>query len=248
LAGGNVSNLPVVAPTNARTVQVRDESSQVISTRLKELNGGNIEVLAGGNVDGGVYFLGRGQGRIAAGGAFNRGADSVLRDANGLPQAVVDTNVVYEPGAMLGLMAGTWDVSAVEDLNLSYVFNPTILPFKVNGAGDIAVAAGVNALALGTVSNAASGLNRFQASVYFTYGNDAKVSLVALKGDVNWETNTQSLDRMHGTSSKEKILLRSTSPASRAMSYSILRGELARAVEQRPTLNSCWSCRQRRQT
>ncbi|MFY9478358.1 MAG: filamentous hemagglutinin N-terminal domain-containing protein [Aquabacterium sp.] len=189
-AGNDISNIAVVAPTNARVVQVVNDAGEVVQTRLKELNGGDIDVLAGRNVDGGVYFLGRGRGRIAAGGAINRGADAV---ADGdLPNSLT----VYEPGAMLGLMDGQWDVSALQDLNLSYVFNPTVLPFRTNGTSNF------NA---GSVSNAASGLNAQTGAVYFTYAEDAGVSLASTQGNVNWESNSQSLNRMHATSATETM-------------------------------------------
>jgi filamentous hemagglutinin family protein len=178
-AGGNVSNVAVASPTNARK----------IGTKLHELNGGDIEVLAGGDIDGGVYFLGRGHGRLSAGGSLNRGADKVDRSlAEGQP-VLPGANVVFEPGAMLGLMAGQWDVTAFTDLNLAYVFNPTILPFRTNNSNP--------ALNVGNISNSASGLNSSNASVYFTYASDAGVSLSALQGNVNWETNTQSINLMH---------------------------------------------------
>lgn len=212
-AGGDISNVAVVAPTNARMVQVLDDGGQATGTRLKELNGGNIEVLAGGNIDGGVYFLGRGRGRISAGGSLNRGADKVKTREDGtviLPEA----NVVYAPGAMLGLMDGQWDVSAVEDLNLSYVFNPTILPFRVNQSN--------TSLNTGTVSNSASGLSPTNAALYFTYATDAGVSLSALQGNVNWETNTQSVNQMHR-------VLNETASTQGGTSISLIGGEKSTA-------------------
>lgn len=178
-AGGNISNMPVVAPTNARTV----------GTELKELNGGDIEVLAGGDIDGGVYFLGRGQGRLLAGGSLNRGADKVDNASSDDQPVLPGKEAVYEPGAMLGLMAGRWDVTVFSDLNLAYVFNPTILPFRTNNSNP--------ALNVGSISNSASGLTSGNAAVYFTYAPDAGVSLSALQGNVNWETNTQSINLMH---------------------------------------------------
>ncbi|RRS06340.1 filamentous hemagglutinin N-terminal domain-containing protein [Aquabacterium soli] len=189
-AGQDISNVAVVAPTNARSVQMIDDNGQVVQTSLKELNGGNIEVIAGRNIDGGVYFLGRGAGRITAGGSLNRGADSV---ADG---TAPDTTMVYEPGTMLGLMNGHWDVSALDDLTVSYVFNPTIMPFRANGSSPVNT---------GSVSGAASGLSATTASLYFTYAQDAGVSLSSLKGDVNWEANAQALNLMHKTSATETM-------------------------------------------
>lgn len=212
-AGGDISNVPVVAPTNARTVQLLDGDGQVTATRLKELNGGDIDVLAGGDIDGGVYFLGHGHGRISAGGSLNRGADKVKTGTDGaviLPQA----DVVYAPGAMIGLMDGQWDVSAVKDLNLSYVFNPTILPFRINQLN-----ASLNPL---SISNSASGLTSSNAALYFTYAADAGVSLSALQGNVNWETNTQSINQMHR-------VLNETATVQGGTSLSLIGGERSTA-------------------
>lgn len=185
-AGGDISNVPVVAPTSARKVQVLNDKGQATGeTRLKELNGGDIEVLAGGDIDGGVYFLGRGHGRISAGGSLNRGADKVDTGQADGPMVLPGADAVYEPGAMLGLMAGQWDVTALSDLNLSYVFNPTILPFRTGATPQNAS------------TTASSGMTASNAAVYFTYAADAGVSLSALQGNVNWETNAQSINLMH---------------------------------------------------
>lgn len=181
-AGNDIGNIAVVAPTNARTVKVGTEK------QLRELNGGDIEVIAGRDIDGGVYFLGRGHGRVSAGGSLNRGADSVANDATATNTAV------YEPGAMFGLMNGHWDIDAVQDLNLSYVFNPTAIPFRANKASTF------DSIKPGTGSGASSGLDDKSASIYFTYAADAGVSLSSLRGAVNWEANGQALNLMHKTS------------------------------------------------
>jgi len=145
MAAGDISNIQAAAPTSMREVSVASGDNY-----QKVQNGGNVEVLAGGNIDGGSYFLGHGQGRLAAGQSLNKGAES-----NG--------------GAILALMDGQWDVSALHDINMSYVFNPSTLGFN-------------------TGANTLSGLNgSSQASAYFTYGDDAGVSLLALNGNTVWQ-------------------------------------------------------------
>lgn len=185
-AGGSVSNLAVVAPTNARSVLDVDASGNVVSSTLKILNGGDVNISAGGDIVGGVYFLGRGEGRLSAGGSVLEGADQV---ADG---AVPGSAAVFDPAAMLALMDGHWSVNAAGDLKVSHVYNPTIVPFRFTGGGNLNGSTG------GTT--AASGLTNANASVYYTYSSDAGVSLASLQGNVSLAPNAQNFNRMHATS------------------------------------------------
>lgn len=103
-AGGDISNLGVVAPTSARTVRNTVEGKPVLSQFTQ--NGGDVLVRADGDISGGIYFLGKGRGRIEAGGAIDK--------ANDL-------------GLVLGLMDGQWAAQAGGDVNLALVYNPTML-------------------------------------------------------------------------------------------------------------------------
>lgn len=172
-AGGDVSNLAVVAPTNARSVLNVDGAGNVVSTALKVLNGGDVNVSAGGDIAGGVYFLGRGEGHLSAGGSVVTGADKLA--SNDTPVA---TKLV-KPGAMLALMDGHWSVSAVDDLTISHAYNPTATPFQ-------------------TVTGS-TGLTDKRAAVYFTYADDAGVALNALKGDVRLAPDSQNFKLLHAT-------------------------------------------------
>lgn len=184
-AGGSVSNVAVVAPTNARNLLKVDGTGKVLSSDLKVLNGGDVSVIAGADIVGGAYFLGRGEGRLSAGGSLAWGADSL---AGALPSATS----VFKPGAMLALMDGHWSVSAVGDVNVSHVYNPTIVPFRFTGSGNF------NGTTGGTT--AASGLSNNNASVYYTYGADAGVSLASLQGDVSLAPVAQNFNRLHANS------------------------------------------------
>lgn len=110
-AGRNIANPGVVAPTSARTVATGDAKKpyqQVVE------NGGDIVVRAEGDIQGGVYFLGRGTGLIEAGGSITAG------DALG---------AMPKTGLILGLMDGQWHVQSNGDLKVSAVYNPTMLGF-----------------------------------------------------------------------------------------------------------------------
>lgn len=191
-AGGSVSNVAVVAPTNARQLLNLDSNGEVASSHLKVLNGGDVNVSAGGNIVGGVYFLGRGEGRLNAEGALTRGADVL----NG---RIPSINEVSEPGAMLALMSGHWTVNTVGDLNVSHLYNPTVVPFRFTGQGSF----------IGTTggSTAASGLNANSAAIYYTYDSDASVAVNSLAGNVIWAPNAQNFNRMHANSAVESLEL-----------------------------------------
>lgn len=179
-AGTDVSNISVVAPTSARTVLKVDAAGKVVSTTLKEENGGDVSVTAGQNIRGGLYFLGRGQGSLTAGGGLLAGHDGQV-DADGNRLLVPLASKLIEPGAMLAVMDGLWSISAVDDVKLSHIFNPTALPFLVQS----------------------SGLTTARSSVYFTYADDAGVTVNALKGNVSLAPDNQNL----------KLPLSSFSPA-----------------------------------
>lgn len=185
-AGNSVSNVAVVAPTNARSVLQLDDAGGVASRALKVLNGGDVSVAAGGDIVGGVYFLGRGEGRLSAGGSLLSGAGQV--SAGATPSATV----ISEPGAMLALMDGHWTVNAVGDLTVSHVYNPTIVPFRFTGAGNMNGTTGG--------STAASGLSNANASVYYSYAEDAGVSLASLQGNLSLAPNAQNFNRLHANS------------------------------------------------
>lgn len=185
-AGGDVSNIAVVAPTSARSVLNVDAAGTVLSSNLKVLNGGDVNVSAGGNLVGGVYFLGRGQGHLSAGGSLLAGADNV---ADGVTPS---TTAVVNPGAMLALMEGHWSVNTLGDLAVSHVYNPTIVPFRFTGAGNMNGTTGG--------ATAASGLTNTSAATYYTYAADAGVSLASLQGSVKLMPDAQNFNRMHAAS------------------------------------------------
>lgn len=173
-AGGDVSNLAVVAPTTAREVIQLDKNGQ---KALKVLNGGDISVAAGGDIVGGLYFLGRGDGRLTAGGSVRVGDDGL---ADG---AMPTTGQISNPGTLLALMDGHWAVNAVDGVTVAEVYNPTAIPFLL------------------AASNSTTGLTDKRASMYYTYAGDAGVSLTSLQGDVRLAPDAQNFKLLHTNSS-----------------------------------------------
>lgn len=124
-AGGTISNLGVVAPTSARNAVV-DETGAL---QLVVENGGDVSVTAGGDIRGGVYFLGRGEGTVQAGGSI------VIGDS-------LEKAKVPEVGAVLGLMDGHWSVQANGDTTVAAAYNPTMYASPTGGSLGTSVAGG----------------------------------------------------------------------------------------------------------
>ena len=153
-AGQSVENVSAHAPTNARA------ASGVPSTAgFVELGGGDVTVLAGLNIDGGLYYVERGAGTLNAGGAITTNAtrSPTLGRVSGA------TNIVDDPATWLPvtLFAGKskFDVSARGDVLLGPVANTFLLPQGLT--------------------------NRHWYKTYFsTYAADSAVSVVSLGGTV----------------------------------------------------------------
>ncbi|MBC7702020.1 filamentous haemagglutinin family protein [Aquabacterium sp.] len=107
VAGRDISNLGVVAPTSAHVVTASERDALVVE------NGGDVTIQAGRDIRGGSFFIGQGNGLVQAGGAIAIG-DSL------------DTTKLSPVGVMLGQMNGNWSMQAVRDVNLALAFNPTI--------------------------------------------------------------------------------------------------------------------------
>ncbi|WP_338439639.1 filamentous hemagglutinin N-terminal domain-containing protein [uncultured Aquabacterium sp.] len=164
-AGKDVRDMAVVSLTNARNVTLAGGT-----TSLKELGGGNVEINAGGDIAGGLFVLSRGEGRLTAGGSIKEGAGAFTADGTYTSQQVIPS------APLLGLMNGHWSVRAGGDLEVSHVFNPTLLTQAVTPA-------------TGTQAR----ITAAQSGYYLTYGANAGASLFSTQGDVTLEPNSQSL-------------------------------------------------------
>ena len=115
-AGGSVVNVDAVVPTNAR----------LVNGTLTELGGGDLAVHSGNNIDGGVYYVERGQGSLVA---QNDITTNSTRGAVAIGQ--LPNSLDFLPTTMF-LGKGSFSVAAGGDLLLGPVANPFLLPQSYN--------------------------------------------------------------------------------------------------------------------
>jgi hypothetical protein len=158
-AGNDVRNVDALAPTNARMAFGTPSAANFV-----ELGGGDITVLAGRNIDGGVYYVERGSGVLEAGGQIT--SNSTRSPSRGIVAsltnpAVFDANTWLPTTLFVG--KGGFDVQAAGNVLLGPVANPFLLPQGIN--------------------------NKFWYKTYFsTYAADSYVNVVSLGGSVTHRT------------------------------------------------------------
>jgi filamentous hemagglutinin len=189
-AGKNISDVAVVAPTSARQVKLASDSS----LQLRVNNGGDINVAAGGDISGGAYFLGRGEGVIKAGGKSTQGASGAL-------------------APVLALMDGHWSLSTQGDLNLSNVYNPTALASDTSKTSRTVVNASTKLTGPGT------GATDLLLNEFVSYQSGSGVSLSSLLGDVTWTQNWEAFRAAHNirTTAGEAVKYASVSAGNQIM-------------------------------
>ena len=156
-AGGNIENVSVVLPT----VKLPES--------LEVMNGGQLAVHAGGDILGGVFYLGKGEADIRAGETLGYKRDKLY----GLE---TESNPVYP---ILALGDGQMRVSSGADMTLQGVINPTVVEpsrQQIDFGGYSATEKLVKS-----------------PSYFFSYGADSGVDMVSLAGDVNMSLNDQVL-------------------------------------------------------
>jgi hypothetical protein len=131
-AGGDLDNLTVALPTNARVRGGRTTSER----KLLELrNGGAMTVEAGGAIRAGYYYIGRGAGTIEAG-EFAVGRTVTLNDDKGIPA------ITFPIAPILSLGDATLDVRTAGDLVLQTVLDPLMVGKGLSTSGENAFMSG----------------------------------------------------------------------------------------------------------
>jgi filamentous hemagglutinin len=159
-AGRNVSNVDAAAPTNAR-MPARNASGPLApnANALLELGGGDVTVQAGVDINGGVYYVERGEGKLNAGGDIV--TNPTRSPSLGLavsPATTLDEHTWLPTTLFLG--NGSFDVEARGHVLLGPVANVFLLPEGIN--------------------------NSFWYSTYFsTYGQSDAVSVSSLTSAVD---------------------------------------------------------------
>ncbi|MCB5186042.1 filamentous hemagglutinin family protein [Methylobacillus gramineus] len=118
-AGGNITNFSVSVPTTARFTRDGSGNSDVSG-------GGNLNVVAEGDIRNGMYFAGKGHVDLQAGGEIGR-----TFNAQGNP-------ITF--GTTLALQDATASVTASAGVYLETVFNPTLFAQSTTNAGPTGVA------------------------------------------------------------------------------------------------------------
>lgn len=153
-AGGNIDNVSAMLPTTGR---VSGSSPATASVDIQ--GGGNLSVRAGGDIRSGVFYVARGAGNLAALGGIVSGREA----SDGTPVHTI-----------LALADGRFDVTALHDLQLETVVNPTM------------VAQGKSQGILPPSK---------PKSFFMTYAPDSKVSLYSTSGDVTLSNDVAALQK-----------------------------------------------------
>ena len=148
VAGHDVANVDAVAPTNARMPKGRPDAAALV-----ELGGGDVTVQAGRNIDGGVYYVERGQGTLRAGAQILTNATRAFPSDGTTLSTRPD--LAWLPTTLF-LGKGGFDVSARGNVLLGPVANPFLLPASINNGAlyktyfsTYASTSGVDVLSLG---------------------------------------------------------------------------------------------------
>jgi len=131
-AGHDVSNVDAVAPTNARMTYTTTSGDTLAADQtLLELGGGNVTVVAGNDINGGAYYVERGQGTLQAGNSIiTNSTRSPSLGTIALP-AKIGNSATWLPTTLF-LGDGSFQVSADNSVLLGPVANPFLLPQGVD--------------------------------------------------------------------------------------------------------------------
>ncbi len=154
-AGRDIANVDAAVATNGRMPQGAPDAAALI-----ELGGGNLTVRAGRHIDGGVYYVERGQGDLSAGGSIRTNSTrAALKQSDVVAletrNAVADATTWLPTTLFLG--QGSFDVSARGDVLLGPVVNAFLLPQGVNNSA-------------------------FQKTYFSTYAASSAVAVASLTG------------------------------------------------------------------
>lgn len=110
-AGGNITDLSAMLPSTGKPFGAWNEQKQWVANGTVINGGGDLSVTAGGNIAGGEFYVGLGEGRLTA-------ADNITASSSGL-------------APVLELGNAQFTLQARGDLAIGTVFNPTLVKQKV---------------------------------------------------------------------------------------------------------------------
>ena len=121
-AGNNISNVDAVIPTNARMPKGTPSAN-----RLVEVGGGDLSVIAGHDLDAGVYYVERGQGILRAGNTIHTNSTRSPSLTTIVSPPDISPEQTWLPTTLF-VGKGSFEVSARGDVLLGPVANPFLLP------------------------------------------------------------------------------------------------------------------------
>jgi filamentous hemagglutinin family protein len=131
-AGHDVSNVDAVIPTNARMPKGTPDASVLV-----ELGGGDLLVVAGNDINGGVYYVERGQGTLRAGNSILTNPTRAALDETTLQTLEIENEVpdstTWLPTTLF-LGDGSFTIEAGGNALLGPVANPFLLPQGINNS------------------------------------------------------------------------------------------------------------------
>ena len=161
-AGRDVSNVSASIPTNARMPKGTPDVATLV-----EQAGGDLSITAGRDINGGVYYVERGQGSLDATGSIHTNstrAALTTTQANSFRNGAVSDSSSWLPTTLF-LGKGDFQVEAGGDLLAGPVGNLFLLPQGLN--------------------------NTYQDKTYFsTYAADSSVSFTSLTGSITLRNDT----------------------------------------------------------
>ncbi len=173
-AGRDVKNVDAVVPTNAwmpsATVTASGVDKIAADQQLFENGGGNLLISAGRNIDGGVYYVERGQGTLTAGNEVTTNATRTTSSAATGPSGYSADSLSWLPTTLF-VGQGSFDVSAQNDILLGEVLNVFLLPQGLGNSVNL-------------------------RSYFLTYASDSGLSVQSLTGDITLRGDTA--DAAHG--------------------------------------------------
>jgi len=192
-AGHDVSNVDAVVPTNARMPKGTPNASALV-----ELGGGDLQVLAGNDINGGVYYVERGQGTLRAGNEILTNPTRAALDERTIQTDEADNTPPDESTWLpttLFVGNGSFDIEAGGNVLLGPVANPFLLPQGINNSF-------------------------FEKSYFSTYASSDAINVSSLTGAITLKDNADPASQNTSDGSLaswyQNVLLYSGSPYSAA--------------------------------
>ena len=162
IAGGNIENFDAAIPTNARA-----PIGKADATKIHETGGGDLLVKSGGDIDAGVYYVERGQGKIQAKGSIvtNATRSPSLGIIDSMTSPKLEDSLTWLPTTLF-VGKSTFQVDAQQDILLGPIANAFLLPQGTN--------------------------NRYWNKSYFnTFSSTSGVLVTSLGGSIKHRTEAQ---------------------------------------------------------